>query len=135
MENIIKTKGVIKFYISKQGATRIVFVFKNKVVKIPTFKSWCLFLHGLISNINEGEVYNHLKRNDLGKVFYYNKAGLFLIMERVQICDNKECLELLEIITETYKDDELREFMLDDYKTSNWGRRTDGSLIKIDYGS
>jgi hypothetical protein len=122
-------------YISKQGTTRIVFVFSNKVLKIPTFKSWSLFLHGLLSNINEGEVYNNINRNDLAKVYYYNKLGLFLIMERVTICRNEEALDLLEILEERYQDDTLRDFIMDDYKTSNWGRRQDGSLVKVDYGS
>ena len=122
-------------YISKQGTTRIVFVFSNKVLKIPTFKSWSLFLHGLLSNINEGEVYNNTNRNDLAKVYYYNKLGLFLIMERVSICRNEEALDLLEILEERYQDDTLRDFIMDDYKTSNWGRRQDGTLVKVDYGS
>ena len=135
MEIDRKTKGMIKLYISKQGSTRIVFIFKNKVLKVPTIKSWCLFLHGLLSNINEGEVYNSTNRNDLAKVYYYNKLGLFLIMERVTICSNEEALELLEILEEKYKNDTLRDFIMDDYKTSNWGRRQDGSLVKVDYGS
>lgn len=122
-------------YISKQGTTRIVFVFSNKVLKIPTFKSWSLFLHGLLSNINEGEVYNNINRNDLAKVYYYNKLGLFLIMEKVSICSNEEALDLLETLEETYQNDTLKDFIMDDYKTSNWGRRQDGTLVKVDYGS
>ena len=122
-------------YISKQGTTRIVFVFSNKVLKIPTFKSWSLFLHGLLSNINEGEVYNNTNRNDLAKVYYYNKLGLFPIMERVSICSNEEALDLLVTLEEIYKNDMLRDFIMDDYKTSNWGRRQDGTLVKVDYGS
>ena len=122
-------------YISKQGTTRIVFVFSNKVLKIPTFKSWSLFLHGLLSNINEGEVYNNINRNDLAKVYYYNKLGLFLIMERVSICSNEEALNLLETLEEIYQNDTLKDFIMDDYKTSNWGRRQDGTLVKVDYGS
>jgi hypothetical protein len=122
-------------YISKQGTTRIVFVFSNKVLKIPTFKSWSLFLHGLLSNINEGEVYNNINRNDLAKVYYYNKLGLFLIMERVSICSNEEALDLLETLEEIYQNDTIKDFIMDDYKTSNWGRRQDGTLVKVDYGS
>jgi hypothetical protein len=122
-------------YISKQGTTRIVFVFSNKVLKIPTFKSWSLFLHGLLSNINEGEVYNNINRNDLAKVYYYNKLGLFLIMERVSICSNEEALDLLETLEKIYQNDTLKDFIMDDYKTSNWGRRQDGTLVKVDYGS
>ena len=122
-------------YISKQGTTRIVFVFSNKVLKIPTFKSWSLFLHGLLSNINEGEVYNNINRNDLAKVHYYNKLGLFLIMERVSICSNEEARDLLKTLEEIYQNDTLRDFIMDDYKTSNWGRRQDGTLVKVDYGS
>ena len=122
-------------YISKQGTTRVVFVFSNKVLKIPTFKSWSLFLHGLLSNIKEGEVYNNINRNDLAKVYFYNKLGLFLIMERVSICSNEEAFDLLETLEKIYQNDTLKDFIMDDYKTSNWGRRQDGTLVKVDYGS
>ena len=56
-------------------------------------------------------------------------------MERVSICSNEEALDLLEILEEKYQDDTLRDFIMDDYKTSNWGRRQDGTLVKVDYGS
>lgn len=119
----------------ERGVTRIAFIFKKYAIKIPTFKEWRLFLHGLIANINEGDTFKQLKsRDDLAKVYYYNKFGLFLIMERVVVCDNDECLSLLEILEEKYKNDEFKKFMMSDYKTSNWGRRTDGTLVKIDYG-
>ena len=35
------------------GATRLVLVFKSFVVKVPTFLSWRLFLHGLLANMQE----------------------------------------------------------------------------------
>jgi hypothetical protein len=119
--------------ISRQGCTRTVFVLKNKVIKIPTFKSFELFLCGLLSNLREGWRYEHFARNDLAKVFYYNRFGLFLIMERIEVCDNDEAHELYEKIHELYQYDKEKEFMLDDLKPSNWGRK-DGKLIKIDYG-
>lgn len=119
----------------EHGVTRMVLIFKKYVIKIPTFREWRLFLHGLIANINEGDAFKHLKsRDDLAKVYYYNKLGLFLIMERVVVCDNDECWSLLEILEEKYKNDGLKKFMMSDYKPSNWGRRTDGTLVKIDYG-
>lgn len=119
----------------EHGVTRMVLIFKKYVIKIPTFREWRLFLHGLIANINEGDAFKQLKsRDDLAKVYYYNKLGLFLIMERVVVCDNDECCSLLEILEEKYKNDEFKKFMMSDYKSSNWGRRTDGTLVKIDYG-
>lgn len=118
-----------------KGITRTVFVFKNKVLKIPTFREWRLFLHGMIANINEGDCYKNLsKREDLAEVYYYNKLGIFLIMERVNVCDNNEWYSLLELLKEKYKDDELKELFMSDYKPGNWGRRSDGTFVKIDYG-
>lgn len=120
--------------INKQGCTRIVLVLKNKVIKIPTLKSYELFLCGLLANIREGQTYNYLKnRKDLAKVIRYNRFGIFLIMERVDVCDNDEALELFEFVNEKYKNDEFKELMLSDCKPSNWGRKN-GILVKIDYG-
>lgn len=56
-------------------------------------------------------------------------------MEKVSICSNEEALDLLETLEETYQNDTLKDFIMDDYKTSNWGRRQDGTLVKVDYGS
>lgn len=118
----------------EKGITRTVFVFKNKVLKIPTFREWRLFLHGLIANISEGDISKNLNsRNDLAKVYYYSKLGLFLIMERVDICANDECWTLLEFLENKYNGDSLKELMMSDYKPSNWGRRKDGTLVKVDY--
>lgn len=120
--------------INKQGCTRTVLVLKNKVIKFPTLKSYELFLCGLLANIREGQTYNYLKnRKDLAKVIRYNRFGIFLIMERVDVCDNDEALELFEFVNEKYKNDEFKELMLSDCKPSNWGRKN-GILVKIDYG-
>lgn len=120
--------------INKQGCTRTILVLKNKVIKFPTLKSYELFLCGLLANIREGQTYNYLKnRKDLAKVIRYNRFGIFLIMERVDVCDNDEALELFEFVNEKYKNDEFKELMLSDCKPSNWGRKN-GILVKIDYG-
>ena len=117
-------------YINKQGSTRIVLVLSKYVIKIPTILNYELFLCGLLANIREGYIYKETRRNDLARVCYYNRLGLFLIMERVDICSNDEAYELYKYVYDKYKDDEL---MLDDFKTSNWGRKN-GKLVKVDYG-
>lgn len=43
-------------YINRRGATRVVIVLRHYVIKIPTFKSWKLFLHGLLANLQEHQM-------------------------------------------------------------------------------
>lgn len=118
----------------EKGCTRTVFVFKNYVIKIPTFLSYSLFLNGLLANMQEGE-FSKIERDDLGKVYYYNKFGLFLIMKKYYIVDNNcNAEKLLSFLEDKYKDDDMRSFMLRDFKPSNWGVYKN-KFVKIDYGN
>ena len=118
----------------KKGATRNVLILKNIVIKLPTIKEFRLFLYGLLANIKEKNVYkNNIERDDLGVIYCGNRFGLFLVMKKYDICNNNKSLELLEFLEEKYKNDELKDFMLSDFKPSNWGMH-DGRYIKIDYG-
>jgi hypothetical protein len=118
----------------KEGSTRIVFIFKNCVLKIPNFKvQYNHFLLGLLANISEGERSKELINADVAKVKYYNKLGLFLIMERAYPVDkNIDWLRFKETIENKYKNHELGWFMLEDAKPYNWGY-INGNLVKIDY--
>jgi len=117
----------------ERGATRIVFVFKKFVLKIPTFKQYDLFLNGLLANLQE-KLWsgNH---PDLARVSFCGKLGFVLIMERAEVLGNDtNWLDTMEVLEEKYKDDELVEFLLSDFKPSNWGY-INGQLKKIDYGN
>lgn len=117
----------------ERGATRIVFVFNKFVIKIPSFKQYNLFLNGLLANLQEKLWTGH--HPDLAKVYFCGKLGFFLFMEKAEVLSNDVNWEkTMERLGEKYKDDELSEFMMSDFKPSNWGF-INGELKKIDYGS
>ena len=117
----------------ERGATRIVFIFKTFVIKIPSFKQYNLFLHGLLANLQENLWTG--QHPDLAKVHFCGKLGFFLVMEKAEVLSNHvDWGETLDGLREKYKDDELSEFMLSDFKPSNWGY-VNCMLKKIDYGN
>ena len=117
----------------ERGATRIVFVFKKFAIKIPTFKQYNLFLNGLLANLQEKTWSGH--HPDLAKVHFCGRLGFFLVMERAEVLSSDvDWLKTKETLEKKYKDDDLREFLMSDFKPSNWGF-INGQLKNIDYGS
>ena len=119
----------------KSGATRRVLKFTNFVVKLPSVRSYRLFLNGLLANLQERE-FSKIGRNDLAKVFFCDVLGLFLVMERAEDVNYLGFTweEVKDFVKRKYADDEMGEFMLSDNKAENWGY-VKGILKKIDYGS
>jgi hypothetical protein len=122
----------------KRGATRIVFVFKKVVLKVPNTQGYELFLNGILANLQEKKFSRGCDRDDLAKVKSCDPLGLFLVMEKADTFDlyelqNMDFERFSDYLEETYKDDDMKEFMLSDPKPSNWGY-INGKLVKIDYG-
>lgn len=117
----------------EKGSTRIVFIFNKLVIKMPNLLvQYDHFLYGLLANINERKMSG--KHKDLAKVFYGNKFGFILIMEKAEVISNDiNWDKFKDSLFKIYQNDELREFMLSDYKPSNWGY-IQNRLVKIDYG-
>lgn len=130
--------------IIRRGATRIVFIFKRVVVKVPNNQEYKLFLHGILANLQEKSFSRGCNRDDLAKVKFCSHLGFFLVMEKAEVIKLEELWEtdwedadsweqFSDYLHELYKDDEMKEFMLSDPKPSNWGY-INGRLVKIDYG-
>ena len=76
-----------------KGAPRIVFVFKNVVIKIPTIcYSWDAFLNGLLANIRESRCWScNSGQSDKGKshllcpVKWSSWGGWILVMQRANM--------------------------------------------------
>jgi hypothetical protein len=128
----------------KRGATRIVFVFKRVVIKIPNNQGYKLFLYGILANLQEKSFSRGCSRDDLAKVKFCSPLGFFLIMEKAEPIkleelwetdweDADEWEQFSNFLHERYKDDDMKDFMLSDSKPSNWGY-INGRLVKIDYG-
>lgn len=74
----------------KIGSTRIVFILKNVVVKIPIFFIWRRFINGVASNYREKILCDtNINSNDIAKV-YFNFLGLILLSEKVDNIDESE---------------------------------------------
>lgn len=119
----------------KRGATRIVFIFKQFVIKIPNIQEYRLFLNGLLANLQEKE-FSKMNRSDLCHVKFCTKFGLILIMNKAEELDikNIDWLIFKEQLESKYENDQMKEFILSDSKPSNWGY-INNKLVKIDYGN
>jgi hypothetical protein len=112
------------------GATRKVFVFKRFVIKVPNTQEYRLFLHGILANFQEKLWSGY--HADLARVLWCSFLSLVLVMERADVISDDD--SLLEQLEAKYADDDLKEFLLRDHKSSNWGY-IGNRLVKIDYGN
>ena len=114
----------------KFGTTRIVFLIGNWAIKIPNFRYWCLFLQGLLANIEE----NRFSRANLWPicpVTFCAWGGWFIIMKRawpLTIEDLETLGTTLEKICEYYP----KGFVEAKLNSFGW---VDNRLVCIDYGN
>lgn len=120
-------------FINRKGCTRTVLVFNDFVVKIPTLRSWELFLHGLLANISE-ERFTRGLDNRLGLVpmYYGSKLGICVISKRVREVRHRGLfwveLTRLVVLSDLHPD-----FWYHDAKPENYGF-INNQLVKIDLG-
>ncbi len=128
--------------INLQGCTRIVFIFRRVVIKIPKPFIWSHFLSGLIANMNEDKCwkwnsgkYEKGSSHLLCPVVWASWGGWLLIMKRANTEEFKSSLhsKLVIIHEELYKPWVDAGFSGDD-KIDNYGIFK-GNVVKIDYGS
>ncbi len=132
----------------KEGITRTVFVFKNKVVKVPTLNyGWEYFLKGLLANLREVKTWKTVCNYPEGDrhlllcpVSFCFPGGWFLIMPRADmerhqneirdLPNNGHTLDFVESFYKKWFDADLD----GDEKPDNFGYYQ-GRLVKVDYGS
>ncbi len=129
--------------INMGGTTRIVFVFKNIVVKIPKFTySWEHFLKGLIANIGENKTWKYNSgKHERGRshllcpVLWCSWGGWILVMKRADVGQwIREVIDMPESPDETekmYSRWIVAGFGGDD-KADSYGY-LNGHLVKVDY--
>lgn len=77
----------------KIGSTRIDFLTKTKVIKVPIFFIWRRFISGIVSNYREKTLWDLNKKSNSSKYIskvYYNLGGFILIAERASLVDEPE---------------------------------------------
>ena len=120
-----------RVYVDWRGATRVVIVLRNYVIKIPTFKSWKLFLHGLLANLQERQM-STINDAVLCPVISSSRIGLFVIMPRCEPV-NHTGLFFTELCRLKIMGELPEEFYLSDAKPENFGYFK-CRLVKLDYG-
>lgn len=120
--------------INNTGATRVVIVLENYVIKIPKFWRWQNFLRGLLANINEGQTwrwnsgqYETGNSHLLCPVKFTSWGGWFLIMRKAKHIPYQLWLGLQPDVHA-----HIEHFQGDD-KHRNYGFY-DNRIVKVDYG-
>lgn len=119
--------------VNRKGTTRVVFVFKDVVVKVPNFfNGWLNFIKGIVANIDENQTwkwnsgkYEGGNSHLLCPVQWCSWGGWILIMKRAIPCQWEE--EIDYTIWE-------KAGLSGDDKQPNFGWYK-GKIVKIDYGS
>lgn len=107
-----------------RGATRIVFIFKDRVIKIPNFlDSWMGFLYGFIGNMLEADTWRSTHDARLCPVLAASRYGFWVVMRRADPI-HPDDFEFLE-------DSRYSEFTQDLHE-SNFGI-VDNRFVLIDY--
>lgn len=117
------------FEINKQGCTRTVFLTKKYAFKIPTFKSYKLFISGIQANLEE-KFWTTLNIKCINNSYYCNHFGLLVIQKRVRHVNHRGLFWVeqrrLRVLSE-YPEVHKR-----DIKPENYGYNELNQLVKID---
>lgn len=105
-------------------STRVVLIFKNRVIKIP------ISLRGYLQCLQESYIWDKYKHLNLLGELYWFKYGM-ICMKRYKPTKYVYHLEVFKIKN---KIEELNITMCDLYKKDNWGVDEDGKRFLIDYG-
>lgn len=117
--------------IDRKGCTRIVLIFKNFVVKLPSMYCFESFLEGILSNIREYKFKDSPADFNLAPILF-RLTPLILVMKKCEpVVDIDKYFNDLDKLC---KDGGLpTNFYLSDAKPENYGYMK-GKLLKIDYG-
>jgi hypothetical protein len=126
----------------KRGATRIVFIFRKFVIKVPNFTySYRNFIRGILSNIDEDRTwrwnsgkYENGKSHLLCPVIFSLWGGWLLIMARADVLKwsgDVRALPHTDNPNDVYKE-WIEAGLGGDDKADNYGYYK-GRLVKVDY--
>jgi hypothetical protein len=120
----------------KKGSTRSVILLWKWAVKIPTLKTWKLFLHGLLANMQEVE-FSAAGWPELCPVVFSLPGGFVTVMRRANPLTEEEWLEITTGEDKDHIEDLIRKEEYEvpiEEKIDSFGW-LDGKLVAVDYGS
>ncbi|QBO61594.1 hypothetical protein G17_00098 [Escherichia phage vB_EcoM_G17] len=120
--------------IDLKGATRTVILIGEYAIKIPTFKSWKLFLTGMIANLNERSWMQYSNRSDssICPTLWSSCTGLVTVQKRCKPVQHRG-LFWVELCALALNSELSTDFFYSDAKPENFGY-LGGKLVKLDYG-
>lgn len=112
-----------------RGVTREVILTKNYAFKFPSFRSWKLFLHGLLANMMEREWSGF--KICLCPVLYSLWGGFLVVMPRIETFP-----DALDDVTYKNHFGEKEDYTLEfiENKPNHFGYYK-GHLVAVDYGN
>jgi hypothetical protein len=120
----------------KYGSTRTVFLIRNWAIKIPNFREWRLFLHGLLANMQEKtfSVYP-----EVCPVIFSVRGGFLNIAKRARELTELEFEQEIQYTYPNTPDGNII-FKDADYYIEAEGKPSsfgwlDGKIVVIDYGN
>ena len=111
------------------GATRMVFLIGGYAFKLPSFKEWRLFLHGLLANMQE-VVFSKTGWPELCPVLFHLPLGLLVVMPRCQPLTGEE-FNKFDYDKFTIHDDYVLTYI--ENKPDSFGI-LNGKIVAVDYG-
>jgi hypothetical protein len=110
-----------------QGASRMVLLVGPYALKFPTVKRWELFLHGLLSNMQEAK-FSATNWPELCPVLFALPGGLLVVMPRCTTLSEKLTREEYQAFT-----DRPDYVIPAENKADSFGYMN-GRLVAVDYG-
>lgn len=120
------------------GATRIVLLIGRFAIKLPNCQKYRLFLHGLLSNLQERQ-FSACQWEELCPVLLSDPLGLFLVMRRARPLTDQEwetvSTQWFALETKSQHVCDQGDYYLPvEHKRDSFGV-LDGKIVAIDYGS
>ena len=115
--------------IARRGTTRTVFLVGRWAFKVPTGRSWRLFLSGLLANMQEAE-FSSTGWPELCPVRFALPGGFLVVMPRAVTLTEPMAEDAYERLTQR------PDYVVPaENKPCSWGHLPDGRLVAVDYGS
>jgi len=117
-----------------KGATRCVLLTRRYAVKVPRLVSWRLFLHGLLSNMQERE-FSRTGWPELCPVLFSLPGGWLVVMPRCEpLTDDEWSIMYIQGRRQEWAD--RGDYMVPvEMKRDSFGRHPEHGIVAVDYGS
>jgi hypothetical protein len=116
----------------KRGITREVFLVGRWAFKVPSFRSWSLFLTGLLCNLQE-RTFSRLGDPRLCPVRFSLPGGWLVVMPRCEPVSTADAVDAYASLSCPGPSGASLGAIVED-KTCSFGRLPDGRVVAVDYG-